>query len=169
MDPIDYKLVEHLHPDQALLAPVVRFSAISVIEPPSTGNERLMVSFRPAFSRPIPLRALLPLSVACGSSDGGITVDEDDTTSTGSPTSGSSSAGTTSFVAGAGGGSAGGVISGAGGSSTIPRAPGAPFSWLGLRVLGSTANASHRALKLLVHVPSASSQRKFARVAKQHH
>ncbi|HTN86290.1 MAG TPA: hypothetical protein VL242_21470 [Sorangium sp.] len=78
MDHIDYKSIEYLHPDQALPAPVVRFPAISVIEPPSAGNGRLMVSFRPAFSRPLPLPALLPLFVACGPSDGGITVDEDD-------------------------------------------------------------------------------------------
>ncbi|XXX77573.1 hypothetical protein WMF30_02195 [Sorangium sp. So ce134] len=118
MNRIDYKIVEHLHPNQTLLAPVVRFLAISVIEPPSAGNERLMVSFRPAFSKPLPRTALPPLFVACGPSDGGITVDEDDTTITGSPTSGSSSAGTTSSVAGTGGGSTRGVTSGTGGSST---------------------------------------------------
>jgi hypothetical protein len=162
------------------------------------------MSLRPTFSKPLPLTALLPQFVACGPSDGGITVDEDDTTSTGSRTSGSSSAGTTSSVAGTGGGSTSGVTSGTGGSSTsgagvgdsdptgggdttligvetpgadcfVPnmpasselkvygklhdpftiQAPGAPFSYLSLRVLGLTANESHRAPKLLVHVPLA--------------
>ncbi|WP_437964345.1 hypothetical protein WMF04_32115 [Sorangium sp. So ce260] len=89
-----------------------------MIEPPSAGNACLMVSFRPTFSKPLPLTALLPLFVACGPSGGGITVDEDDTTSTGSPTSGSSSAGTTSSVAGTAGGSTSGVTSGTGDSST---------------------------------------------------
>ncbi|WP_437605995.1 hypothetical protein WMF20_33760 [Sorangium sp. So ce834] len=184
-----------------------------MIEPPSAGNGRLMVSSRPAFSRPLPPTALLPLFVACGPSDGGITVDEDDTTSTGSPTNGSSSAGTTWSVAGTGGGNIRGVTSGTGGSSTsgagvrgsdptgaggsnrtgggdttlvgvetpgadcpVPNMPAFselkaydelhdPFTMMDgtkvttraqwvcrQRVLGLTANASHCALKLLVHL-----------------
>ncbi|WP_437902807.1 hypothetical protein WME95_30130 [Sorangium sp. So ce327] len=78
-----------------------------------------MMSFRPSFSKLLPLTALLPLFVACGPSDGGVTVDEDDTTtaSSGGPTSGSSSAGNTSSVSGTGGGTSG-VTSGTGGPST---------------------------------------------------
>jgi hypothetical protein len=68
-DHIDYKSVEHLHPDQMLPASVVRFPAISVIELPSAGNGYLVMSSRPAFSRPLAPTALLPLFVACGSSD----------------------------------------------------------------------------------------------------
>src|SRR5688572_25531977 len=68
-DHLDYKPVEHLHPDQTLPASVVRFPAISVIELPSAGNGHLVMSSRPAFSRPLPPTALLPLFVACGSSD----------------------------------------------------------------------------------------------------
>ncbi|WP_437323445.1 glucuronyl esterase domain-containing protein [Sorangium sp. So ce381] len=79
-----------------------------------------MMSFRPNFSQLLPLTALLPLFVACGPSDGGVTVDEDDTTTTssGGQTSGSSSAGNTSSVSGTGGGSTSGVTSGTGGPST---------------------------------------------------
>ncbi|WP_437586181.1 glucuronyl esterase domain-containing protein [Sorangium sp. So ce1000] len=81
-----------------------------------------MMSFRPNFSKLLPLTALLPLFVACGPSDGGITVDEDDTTtgSSGGPTSssGSSSAGNTSSVSGTGDGSTSGVTSGTGGPAT---------------------------------------------------
>jgi hypothetical protein len=76
------------------------------------------MSLRPTLSKPLPLTALLPLFVACGPSDGGITVDEDDTTSTGSPTSGASSAGATSSVAGTRGGSTSAVTAGPDGFST---------------------------------------------------